>query len=273
MDTLKLYIETITNNKNTANSYRKDIESMLDFVDKKVEDINEEDLVLWKESIKCLSNATVSRRIGSVKRYFNFLYEHNFIVNNPTKFLKPPTVKNKEQTPLTPDEIKDMLNASKNPRDRAIFATLISTGMRISELINIKKDDIIDDNVKIIGKGGKQRLVHFNEQTMNYIKDYLRVRKNGVDNLFVSDHRTAMNAQSINNTLKCIARRAGINNPSKVHNHLCRTTNATLALQHGVPVENIQICLGHANIGTTMRYAKILNENDIIKSTMDIQLF
>lgn len=269
---LDLYIGTLRSD-NTKRSYRKDLESMFNHINKDESDITLADLLGWVNAMTENGNSTstIARRIGTAKRYFSFLVDIDVIETNPAKKLTPPKIINKVEPTLTSDDISSMMDCATNPRDKAIVATLASTGMRISELINITLDDIEGDDVHIVGKGSKRRVVHLNEKTKRYINDYLKVRKDGVDNLFVSNRHTPMVADNINLTLKKLAKKAGVD--KNVHNHSLRHMFATTMLDHHVPVENIQVCLGHSDLSTTMRYAKIRDARKVVEETMNIEVF
>ena len=272
MKNLNLYIGTLRSD-NTKRSYRKDLESMFKHIDKDESDITLADLLGWVNTMTENGNSTstIARRIGTAKRYFSFLVDIDVIESNPANKLTPPKIINKVEPTLTSDDISNMMACATNARDKAIIATLASTGMRISELINITLDDIEGDDVHIIGKGNKRRVVHLNEKTRRYINDYLKVRKDGVDNLFVSNRCTPMVADNINLTLKKLAKKAGVD--KNVHNHSLRHMFATTMLDHHVPITNIQVCLGHSDLSTTMRYAKIRDARKVVEETMSIEVF
>lgn len=270
MKRVDLFISTL-NSENTKKCYRRDIVAMLNLIDKKEEYMTVEDMLTWKASLEGQSTATIARKIASVKMYFNFLHSNKIIADDPTTVLKAPRVHNKEKEPLEAEEIKELLDAAKNPRDRAIISLMCNTGLRISELVNIKLDDVQDANIVVTGKGNKQRVVHMNSTTQKYVDEYFKVRKDTIDNLFVSNQGTKMSPRALNNTLKVCAKRAGIE--KNIHNHLMRTTAATLYLDNDVPVQNIQAMLGHEQIQTTLRYAKIRNKNKMIEETMGKELW
>lgn len=272
MDKLSMYIGTL-NNANTKRNYGNDIRFMLEYVGKDEKDITLADLLAWKTDMvnSGLSTATIARRIGTIRRYFTFLYDMELIDSNPSRKLKAPKIVNKVEPTLTKDDVNMMLDCGKNPRDKAIMAMLASTGMRISELISIKLDDFDGDDISIVGKGNKRRLVHINEKTMHYLEDYLKVRKDGVDNLFVSNQHTPMRPEAINEMLKKSAERAGVD--KNVHNHSFRHMFATCLLDNSVPIEQIQLCMGHSDISVTTRYARIRNERDVIRNVMDMEVF
>ena len=271
MDKRNLYLGTLRSDS-TKKSYGKDLKDMLGYIGKDEADITLPDLLDWVNHMKEKGNstATIARRIGTCKRYFEFLMDVELIEKNPAKKLKAPRIVNKVEPTLTSDEVKAIIDCTTNPRDRAIIATLASTGMRISELVNITLDDFDGDDVNIVGKGSKRRVVHLNDTAMGYINEYLKVRKDGVDNLFVSNRHTPMNPDNINKTLKMLAKKAGVE--KNIHNHSLRHLWATSMLDHGVPIEQIQLCMGHSDISVTTRYAKIRNERAVVRNVMDIEV-
>ena len=272
MNSVNLFIGTLRSD-NTKKSYRKDIKCMLEYIKKPEEDITLSDLLDWVNWMneKGNSSATIARRIGTAKRYFDFLVDIEILDKDPAKKLTAPRIVNKVEPTLTSEEIKSIIDCATNPRDKAIIATLASTGMRISELINIKLDDFDGNDVYIIGKGNKRRLIHINDKAMSYINDYLKVRKNGIDNLFVSNNHTPMIPDNINRTLKRLANKAGID--KNVHNHSLRHLWATSMLDNGVSLERIQLCMGHSDISVTTRYARIRNERQVVHDVMEIEVF
>ena len=276
MNKLNLYLGTL-NNDNTKSSYSMDIMSMLNYINKVEEDIVLADLLEWKTWMtnEGLSSATIARRIGSVKRYYEFLCDMDILELNPTKKLKAPRITNKVEPTLTSEDVNKMMevvgHTPNGVRIKAIIATLASTGMRVSELINIKVDDFNGNDVNIIGKGGKRRMVHINDKTMRYINQYMTIRNNAIDNLFVSNAGTPMNKDGINKALKLAAKKAGVD--KNIHNHSFRHLWATSMLDNNVPIERIQLCMGHSDISITTRYAKIRNQEQVVRDTMDIEVF
>ena len=272
MNTLNIYLGTLRSD-NTKKSYGKDLRYMLSYINKEEDKITIADLLDWVNHMKESNNstATVARRVGSAKRYFEFLVDMELVDHNPTKKLKPPKIVNKVEPTITSDDVNSLIDSATNPRDKAIVALLASTGMRISELINITLNDFEGNDIHIVGKGSKRRMVHVNDKTMKYIEAYMIVRKDGVDNLFVSNQHTKMNPDSVNRTLKKLANKAGID--KNVHNHSLRHLWATCMLDNDVPLERIQLCMGHSDISVTTRYAKIRNEREVVRETMEIEVF
>ena len=198
----------------------------------------------------------------------------NIIKNNPTYGVIRVTVKNKEKVPLTQEEERALLQNCKNDRDYAILLMLLSTGIRINELINITLEQYNNrdeyNGIKlVVTKRSKIRSIYLNDKVIAAIEKYLKIRKDGADTLFTSNSGEIMSRTSISRTFKCIATRSGCftnDRISQIAPHLMRCTCATNMADGGVPVQIVQKMLGHTNLNTTMRYVKV--NNDSLKDVM-----
>lgn len=252
------YVDTFVNtfsSQCTRKNYTKDILEMLNFVNKSLCEIKRIDLVKWKTSLLKYSTATQSRKISAIKSYFNFLEENELISVNPATKLSRPKVVNKPKDSITKKEVLKMIEIATNPRDKAIVAMYLSTGIRVQELIDIQLQDYLNDpeHLVIQTKGGKYRTLTLNKDCQNYINQYLVVRKNGVSNLFVNNQHHIMKAQDISNTIKKLAKKIGYE--GNISNHTLRSTFITdIALNHGIVVA--QAMVNHSNINTTQRYVR-----------------
>lgn len=270
MDLTTLFLELNCNNENTKTAYRTDITQMLDCIGKNIEDIDEMDIVNYKNSIKHLSSATQHRKIIVVKEFFEFLAKNNKIAYNPTELVKNVRVVNKEEDTLTTEQVKAIINASKNPRDKAIMSVFANTGIRVSELCSIKLNDIDENhNVSIVGKRDKRRLIHLNDKVYGAISDYLKVRKDGCDRLFTSNNGTPMSPRSLAHTVKVLGNKAGVNG---VHCHSLRHYYATSLLDNNVPISQIALTMGHNSVSTTERYAKVRDAQGVTEMLMNMEL-
>lgn len=244
--------------EDTRTAYEFDINQFLSYVNKPVESITLSDASAWFGHYRQqYATKSMSRKVMALKSYFKFLKNIGIIAENPMDNLQLFKAKSKEKIALTTDEINAMIRQSKNLRDKAIIEVLVSTGLRISELINLTLSDIQNEPITINGKGDKDRDIFLSQKAKDSIKEYLTIRPNvEIDNLFVSNQGTKMRETSINRTLKILAERAGIENPERVTPHLFRATCATLLSENNVPVPVIQKVLGHSSISTTMIYIK-----------------
>lgn len=264
--------------KNTVKAYTKAICDMLEYIQKDENDIVYDDLIRWKGSIAHYASASMAQKIAAVKDYFKYLYVSGKIDNNPAENLKSVKVKNAQKIPLSGEQIRAMIDATNVARNKAIIMTLATTCMRISELTSITLSQYqhrINDTIIIYGKGGKERKVRFEMETIAYINEYLKHRKNTDCNLlFVSNQGTKMNPQCTGDMLKMCARKAGIENWEEMHicNHLMRTSGATIKYHNGANVEILQNILGHTSVQTTIKHY-IKNIEDKAMEVMSVAGF
>lgn len=254
---MKDYLDLFINeyeSKCTQNTYKSIINKMLQEINKDICDIKKIDLVQYKNKLKNLSTASQSQKIVCIKSYFKFLYDNDLILNNPADTLSCPRIEHKPKDAMTVDEaIKLMEHA--NSRERAIIAVLLNTGVRVQELIDMRMSDFINNPHEMIlkTKRGKYRTVYLNDDTINLINIYIHDRKDGCDNLFVSNQGTPLAEANLNSAWKKLARKSGIE--KHITNHTFRSTYVTsIAKEHGILIA--QMAVGHANISTTRIYIR-----------------
>lgn len=272
MKYLNEYINHMRGNKKsegTIHEYVRNLTDVFTAIDKDEEAIAYEDIENYKLSIASLSSSTINTRISALKSYYKFLMQRRYVEVNPVEYVECPKVKNKEKIPLTGEQVRAMIAKTCNVRMEAFIMALATTGMRIAELASVTIDDYnnrVGNTIIITGKGNKERRVTFPDEAIACIDKYIwtergtHAAKTGTNLLFVSNQGTALAAGNMGEQLKKIAKEAGIPQWDKVCNHLMRTTCATLALRNGVELPTIQKMLGHSNINTTTRYAKIADE-------------
>ena len=272
MKYLNEYINHMRGNKKsegTIHEYVRNLTDVFTAIGKDEEAIVYEDIENYKLSIASLSSSTINTRISALKSYYKFLIQRRYVEVNPVEYVECPKVKNKEKIPLTGEQVRAMIAKTSNVRMEAFIMALATTGMRIAELASVTIDDYnnrVGNTIIITGKGDKERRVTFPDEAIACIDKYIwtersvHAAKTGTNLLFVSNQGTALTAGNMGEQLKKIAKEAGIPQWDKVCNHLMRTTCATLALRNGVELPTIQKMLGHSNINTTTRYAKIADE-------------
>lgn len=254
MNYLEVFLDTYKSEK-TKKAYRRAIYHMLHFVGKNETLVQRIDLVQWKNSLQKYETAGQAQMINAVKSYFRFLEENEIIEKNPASKIHAPKIVNKPKDALTKEEAKKMLECAKNPRDKAIIALYLSTGMRVQELVDIQLFHYQEDPQHLVfkTKGGKFRKVTLNPDCQHYINEYLKVRKDGVPNLFVSNQHSVMKGKNISAMLKKVARLAEID--KDVSNHTFRSTFVTdIAMEYGITTA--QVMVGHSDISTTRRYVR-----------------
>lgn len=247
----------------TIDTYVPTIKEMLEIVGKAEKDIKYLDLKMWQAQISNVSSATVSRKITTVRSYFNFLFDSELIDTNPALKLRAPHIVNQEKDYVPYDEATKMIECGKNPRDKAIIAMYLSTGLRVTELCSITLEQYLNNNINIKVKGNKFRKVYLNDDCKKYIDAYLSVRKSGCEYLFVSNQHTQMSRVALNRTVKVLAERANID--KNISNHTFRHSFCSdMCDKYGIAVA--QKVIGHSSPNITARYCH--NEQSQIESIM-----
>lgn len=245
--------------------YQSTILKLLEDTKKDIKHIVTEDirsyLMNYQEKKKS-SRVTIDniRRIFS--SFFSWLEEEDYILKSPVRRIhRVKTVSNIKAT-YSDEELEIMRDSCNEIRDLAMIDMLASTGMRIGEMVLLNRADI-DFNERecvVLGKGDKERIVYFDARTKIHLKNYLDRRADEHPALFVSlktpHHR--MSIGGIETRLRKIGEQLGL---SKVHPHKFRRTLATMAIDKGMPIEQLQQLLGHKRIDTTLQYAMVKQSN------------
>ena len=206
--------------------------------------------------------ASISRKLASVRTFFEFLIRNGTIKSNSAKLVPTPKGEKRLPTFLTVDEVVRLVETpgsdnAYESRDRAILELLYSCGLRVSELVGINLNDLDLDlmSVKVLGKGNKERLVPLGSKASSAIKTYLSQRldlKPKDDYLFVNSRGGRLTTRSIDRIIKKYATISGI--PKNISPHVLRHTFATHLLGGGADLRAIQEMLGHKSLSTTQRY-------------------
>lgn len=249
----------------TLHYYRSTIEKMLYVIDKDVDNISTDDLrkYLFEYNFeKDLSKTTIDniRRIFS--SFFSWLEDEDYILKNPVKRIHRIKTGRTVKETLSDENIEMLRDNCENIRDLAILDLLISTGMRVGELVNLNVSDINfqERECVVFGKGESQRVVYFDAKTKLHLIRYLNSRSDSNPALFVSlrSPHDRLGINGVETRLKKIGLKANV---SHVHPHKFRRTMATNAIDKGMPIEQVQKLLGHMQIDTTMKYAMVNQSN------------
>lgn len=255
--------------QNTRQAYRKDLEQFFVCCNKLPVEINTSDITKYVRELGAgnFASTTTARKIAALKSFFKFLYREGLIEKNPTREIDLPKLAKLLPHPLSAKEIDNIFAAlprekPSDLRDLAILELLYSSGVRVSELISIKLDDInLDDGfVKVFGKGSKERIVPLGSKAREAIKEYLIkyrsiVKTPAAGYLFVSLHGKPLTRQLIWQLIKKIIGRTAIQ--KNISPHTLRHTFATHLIEEGADVRTVQEMLGHANIATTQIYTAV----------------
>lgn len=245
--------------------YESTIRNMLAGVNKPERLITTEDLRLYLDSYQ--KRGTVSKvTLDNVRRilssFFSWLEDEDYIVKSPVRRIhKVKTGKTVKET-YSDENLEIMRDHCDNPRDLAMIDLLASTGIRVGELVKLNRADVDFDNRECIvfGKGSKERKVYFDARTKIHLKKYLDSRTDDNEALFVSllSPYNRLQISGVEIRLRKMGKELNIN---KVHPHKFRRTLATMAIDKGMPVEQVQVLLGHQSIDTTMQYAMVNQAN------------
>ena len=212
---------------------------------------------------------SISRMISAIRSYFKYLQKENKIKINPLDLITSPKLEKKLPKYLTINEIEKILNAVPlddkiSIRDAFILELLYVSGIRVSELTNIKLEDINNDEnkIKIMGKGSKERIVFYGTRCRDLLNKYLSVRgeflKYPNDYLILSNMGRKINTREIRNIINRIKVKAGVD--INISPHTFRHTFATHMLNEGADLRSVQELLGHENLSTTTIYTHLTNE-------------
>lgn len=249
----------------TLNYYRSTISKMLDELDKCIDDVTTDDLrnylSEYKES-RNLSKTTIDNMRRIFSSFFSWLEAEDYILKNPVKRIHRIKTPRIVKETLSDEELEILCDNCENIRDLAMVELLISTGMRVGELVglNIGDVDFYERECMVFGKGEAQRLVYFDARCKVHLLEYLDSRTDENQALFVSFRKPnkRLGINGVEMILKKLGDKANISN---VHPHKFRRTLATNAIDKGMPIEQVQKLLGHMQIDTTMQYAMVNQSN------------
>lgn len=245
--------------------YRTTIEAMTAKVDKNVREMETDDLRAYLtdyQQEKNPSKVTVDNIRRILSSFFSWLEDEDYILKSPVRRIhKVKAVLTIKET-YTDEALEKMRDNCEEPRDLALIDMLASTGMRVGELVLLNKDDINFEEREcvVLGKGSKERVVYFDARTKIHLQNYLQGRTDDNPALFVSLRapHERLKIGGIERRLRELGKRLDI---EKVHPHKFRRTLATMAIDKGMPIEQLQQLLGHKRIDTTLQYAMVKQSN------------
>ena len=262
------YLKSEKMSDNTIRAYLGHVGQALDYIGKADEDITYLDLIDWKAGIANQASATVANKVAAVRSYFKFLTDVGVVETDPSKNLKRPSnIKNKEKPRMTEEDARQLISYARTPRDKAMFSFLLSTGVRFCEMANITIDQYkkaMENNREIelpVTKGDKGGKVYINQSTEQAIERYLRLRDDDCPYLFASFQNHQLSDNSVSQTIKSAARRAGLSYWNELSCHGLRAGCATIMSDKGVPVATISKVLRHSSLAVTTRYIKANQDN------------
>ncbi|MCX5700900.1 MAG: site-specific tyrosine recombinase XerD [Candidatus Omnitrophica bacterium] len=266
---------------NTITSYREDLRTYLNFIEKsnidalsKISKNNITSFMLAQKD-RGIGASSIARRLAAIRMFHRFLARERIIKNDPSILIDTPKLWKRVPETLTLNEIELLIaqpdvRKTQGIRDRAILETLYATGMRVSEAVNLKTDFVNLDIgfLRCIGKGNKERVIPLGKKAIASINRYIELSRPKLlknkesEFLFLSRFGKKISRQSLWKMIKKCAKEARIKKSIKPH--IMRHSFATHLLEHGADLRSVQEMLGHANISTTQIYTHI--NKDRLKS-------
>ena len=262
--------------ENTIASYAADLKDyqnfMMNLLKKDIYHIERKDIKLYLKYLKDQKKSpkSISRRISCIRGFYKFLLIEKIIANNPMSTIELPKTKKALPKVLTIEEVDKLLDITLKDaysyRNKAMLELMYATGLRVSELVNLKIHDIdfINETVRAMGKGNKERIIPIGEIAIHYLKLYLEIyrsqllKKDYTDDLFLNNHGKCMTRQGFFKILKKLAKEKDIK--TSFSPHTLRHSFATHLLENGADLRSIQELLGHSSISTTGIYTHVSNE-------------
>jgi integrase/recombinase XerD len=250
----------------TIQNYDIHLRDFLITVNKNIEEITADDIRIYLYNYQKSRN-TSDRYMDSKRLVLNGFFEwceqEGYVKVNVCKRIKPIKYEEKPRVPLSDIELEKLRRACKNERETAIIETLYSTGCRVTEMCNLKRNDIDFETrtVYLFGKREKHRLSYLNAKAIVSLEEYMKAREDDLPYVFVSERRPyrKLNKSGMEYIVRNIGIRAGLER--NIFPHLVRHTMATDSISNGMEIFELSKLLGHEKLETTMIYAKIQQEN------------
>ena len=255
----------------TISSYRRDLDKFFNFLQQqKITNIGLVDEMHIRQCLASLhrqglNGKSIQRWLSALRSFFRYAINQGFCVNNPASAVRPPKSEKRLPKTLDVDQTIQLVELKGNRwidiRDRALLELFYSSGLRLSELINLDLDDININDAELIalGKGNKQRILPVGRHAIEQIKQWLTVRSERANEnemaLFVSQRGTRIHQRSVQKRIEQAAQKQGV--MTHVHPHMLRHSFASHMLESSGDLRAVQELLGHANLSTTQIYTHL----------------
>ena len=249
----------------TLSYYQTTIDTMVSALGKSVQHILTEDLRSYLTDYQKRhrsSRVTIDNIRRILSSFFSWLEDEDYIIKSPVRRIHKVKTASSIKETYSDEELERMRDSCTELRDLAMIDMLASTGMRVGEMVLLNRDDInfAERECIVFGKGDKERIVYFDARAKLHLQEYLESRTDSNPALFVTLRAPydRLRIGGIESRLREMGKRLNI---QKVHPHKFRRTLATMAIDKGMPVEQLQRLLGHQRIDTTLQYAMVKQSN------------
>ena len=272
--------------------YRKSLDFIFERIHKTVDEVTTDDIRYYlaiRQKRDGISKTTANNELRVLSSFYQYLQSEEIVIKNPVLKIEKIKERKKKKEAFTELEVERIREAARNYREKAIVDVLLSTGCRVSELVNIKISDINGDKMVVHGKGEKDRIVYLNAKAVISLEKYLKERNDNNPYVFcggifskndknmISKYQSAKNGEwyknpglitdnthtdkgTVEQLMRKLKKRSGIE--TGCYPHKFRRTCATMALRRGMPIEQVSKMLGHESIETTQIYLD-LDENSL----------
>lgn len=276
-----IYYQEVVLNKsfNTVKSYRKDLEQFIEYLENNegINDFNKVEIFTFRSFIAYLNlelkveKRSINRKLSAIRTFFKYLLENSYISENKAVYINTPKFEKSLPNYLTRediDKIRSVINIEKitGLRDRVIIEILYSSGLRSMELLDLSEYmvDLNEKELRVIGKGNKERITFFSNNAKRYLEEYIYRKKKEYKNytkdvIFVNKDGKKLDSRSLRRLISNYAKKASLN--KEVTPHIFRHSFATELLNQGVDIRYVQELLGHSSISTTQFYTHISKSN------------
>lgn len=261
----------------TVTSYHKDLliyqmylkKENIDYL--KIEYTDLRFYLMYLKREKKEKNSSICRNLSALRTFYNYLITNNLIENNPFNYITGPKKEKRLPRYFEYNELEQLfevpnINTPYGQRDSLILEMLYATGVRVGELVNVKLKDINKEErtILILGKGNKERIVHYGEYTEDileiYLKDgYLKINKNNLEYLFINNKGTKLTERGVRDILNRIIKKTTLH--KNISPHMLRHTFATHLLNEGCDILSVQKLLGHESIDATQIYTHVTTDH------------
>lgn len=223
------------------------------------------------------SPSTVARHMATLRSFYNYLAEEKYIEESPAERVQSPKIPERQPMYLTEKQAQKLVQATNSEnepyksRDKLILVMFLSTGLRLSELANIRLSDITEDMLRVVGKGNKEREVALNNDVLYTMEEYLKVRPIvKTDYLFISERNRQMSNRAIQYRIEKYIDKSGLDT-NKYTVHTLRHTAATIMHKNGTDIKTIQELLGHSKVETTAKIYTHVDREQLKQASNSVQ--
>ncbi|MBU3193794.1 site-specific tyrosine recombinase XerD [Clostridium algidicarnis] len=273
------FIKSKNLSKNTIEAYSNDLEKFFAFLNNREEQFNEVDEILIMSYVQQLikediANSSINRNLVTLRNFYKFLLQKHLIIESPMINYELPKIKRNLPEILTIEEMNTLLNLPdtatyKGVRDRAMLELMYATGIKVTELLNLRIFDVNLNMEYMVCKGSKEkeRIIPLGSVAIRYVREYLDLRKTISNSesllLFLNSRGNKMSRQGFWKIVKAYAKEAGID--KDINLYTFRHSFAVHLLQNGADIKSVQELLGHVDISTTEIYYSITKKNKLIE--------